>query len=79
MLCPHMFPNLADPSALNTAAPPAPLVAAVPGFACDVAPPFKFGWQVSIPPFFHFATCDSLCCLAATLGGPQTGRALTGI
>lgn len=47
MLCPHMFPCLVNLSALNTEPPPAPLLAALPGSMCDIAPPFKFGWQQS--------------------------------
>jgi hypothetical protein len=46
MLCPHMFPSLANPSLLNTEPPPFPLFAAVPGVMCEIAPPIKFGWQV---------------------------------
>jgi hypothetical protein len=50
MLCPNVFPSLATVSALCTEPPPAPLLSATPGLVCDIAPPFKFGWQVSKSP-----------------------------
>ncbi len=50
MLCPNVFPSLATVSALSTQPPPSPLLSATPGLVCDIAPPFKFGWQVFKPP-----------------------------
>jgi len=47
MLGPHMFPQLAAASELSIQPPPPPLLPASPGLVCDVAPPLKFGWQVS--------------------------------
>jgi hypothetical protein len=47
MLGPHMFPQLAAASELSIQHPPPPLLPASPGLVCDVAPPHKFGWQVS--------------------------------
>jgi hypothetical protein len=49
MLCPHVFRNLASISELNIEPPPAPLLSAFPGLVCELAPPVKFGWQVSPP------------------------------
>ena len=49
MLCPHVFRNLASISELNFEPPPAHLLSAFPALVCELAPPVKFGWQVSPP------------------------------
>lgn len=74
MLCPHMFPCLVNLSALNTEPPPAPLLAALPGSMCDIAPPFKFGWQVPylLIPDTEMSTLPFLC--SAIISDPQAGR-----